>query len=179
MRSGSWTLEGFELAHFGFNAVLRDYARLGRLFAHDGAWEGRQIIPSQWMIDATTVRPSELAHIPENVRNSEAVRELADWGCLTRMHVVRLLAPRLANENHTKDVDFSPSGIRQRWDAGCANTQLAIEQAPWQGEFDPLEGIILHELRAETNIVQADGGLNPVAISRQEMQANAPRLRAS
>ena len=28
------------------------------------------------------------------------------------MHVVRLLAPRLDNEDHTKDVDFSPSGIR-------------------------------------------------------------------
>ena len=48
--------EGFEVAHFGFNAVLRDYARLGRLLAHDGAWEGKQIIPAQWMIDATTVR---------------------------------------------------------------------------------------------------------------------------
>ena len=56
-----WLLdaEGFELAHFGFNAVLRDYARLGRLLAHDGAWDGRQIIPAQWMIDATTVRPSD------------------------------------------------------------------------------------------------------------------------
>jgi CubicO group peptidase (beta-lactamase class C family) len=56
-----WLLdaEGIEVAHFGFNAVLRDYARLGRLLAHDGAWEGRQIIPSQWMIDATTVRPSD------------------------------------------------------------------------------------------------------------------------
>lgn len=51
--------EGFEVAHFGFNAVLRDYARLGRLLAHDGAWEGRQIIPAQWMIDGTTVRPSD------------------------------------------------------------------------------------------------------------------------
>ena len=61
------------------------------------------------------------------------------------MHVVRLLAPRLGNEDHTKDVDFSPSGIRQRWEAGYASTQRAIEQAPWQGEFDPLEGVILHE----------------------------------
>jgi Patatin phospholipase len=49
-----------------------------------------------------------LGHIPENVRNSEAVRELAGCGCLTRMHVVRLLAPRLANEDQTKDVDFKP-----------------------------------------------------------------------
>jgi len=51
--------EGFELAHFGFNAVLRDYARLGRLMAHDGAWDGQQIIPAQWMVDATTVRASD------------------------------------------------------------------------------------------------------------------------
>jgi CubicO group peptidase (beta-lactamase class C family) len=51
--------EGFEVAHFAFNAVLRDYARLGRLLAHDGAWEGKQIIPAQWMIDATMVRPSD------------------------------------------------------------------------------------------------------------------------
>ena len=90
-----------------------------------------------------------LGHIPENVRNSEAVRELAGYGCLTRMHVVRLLAPRLDNEDHTKDVDFSPSGIRQRWEAGYASTQRAIEQAPWEGEFDPLEGVILHEPRAD------------------------------
>jgi CubicO group peptidase (beta-lactamase class C family) len=61
-----WLLdaEGFELAHFGFNAVLRDYARFGRLLAHDGAWEGKQIIPSQWMVDATTVRPSDAYLLP-------------------------------------------------------------------------------------------------------------------
>jgi len=61
-----WLLdaEGFEVAHFGFNAVLRDYARLGRLLAHDGAWQGKEIIPAQWMIDATTVRPSDAYLLP-------------------------------------------------------------------------------------------------------------------
>jgi CubicO group peptidase (beta-lactamase class C family) len=56
-----WLLdaEGFEVAHFGFNAVLRDYARLGRLLAHDGAWEDKQVIPAPWMIDATTVRAAD------------------------------------------------------------------------------------------------------------------------
>jgi CubicO group peptidase (beta-lactamase class C family) len=56
-----WLLdaEGFELAHHGFNAVLRDYARLGRLLAHGGAWDGKQLVPAQWMIDATTVRASD------------------------------------------------------------------------------------------------------------------------
>jgi CubicO group peptidase (beta-lactamase class C family) len=56
--------EGFEVAHHGFNAVLRDYARLGRLLAHDGAWEGKQIIPAQWMWEATTTRPSDACLAP-------------------------------------------------------------------------------------------------------------------
>ena len=51
--------QGFEVAHGFFNAVLRDYARLARLLAHDGVWEGRQIIPAQHMIEATTTRPSD------------------------------------------------------------------------------------------------------------------------
>lgn len=51
--------EGYELGHFGLSATLRDYARLGRLLAHDGAWNGQQIIPAHWMIEATTVRPED------------------------------------------------------------------------------------------------------------------------
>jgi CubicO group peptidase (beta-lactamase class C family) len=57
----TWVIDaqGFEVAHGFFNAVLRDYARLGRLLAHDGAWQGKEIIPRQWMIDATSVRPGD------------------------------------------------------------------------------------------------------------------------
>ena len=50
-------------------------------------------------------------HIPPAQRNSELVRDLAGYGCVTQMHVVRLLAPRIDNENHTKDIDFSALGI--------------------------------------------------------------------
>jgi CubicO group peptidase (beta-lactamase class C family) len=64
--------EGFEVAHHAFNAVLRDYARLGRLFAHDGAWDGKQIIPAQWMIDATTTRPSDAYLAPGTTRPDAA-----------------------------------------------------------------------------------------------------------
>jgi NTE family protein len=43
---------------------------------------------------------TELAQLlPEDVRASEAAIELENYGCVTRMHVVRLLAPRLDNEN--------------------------------------------------------------------------------
>jgi hypothetical protein len=37
------------------------------------------------------------------------------------------------------------SGIRVRREAGYAATWRALERAPWRGEFDPIEGVILHE----------------------------------
>ena len=56
----SWAIDGTgqEVTFCCFNAVLRDYARLGRLLAHDGAWEELQVIPRQWLLDATTVHPT-------------------------------------------------------------------------------------------------------------------------
>ena len=88
-----------------------------------------------------------LKYVPEEVKQKPHVKELAGYSCRTRMHVVRLLAPRLDNESHTKDIDFSPAGIRMRWQAGYADTLDALEHQPWLGEWDPLEGVILHEPR--------------------------------
>jgi NTE family protein len=85
--------------------------------------------------------------LPEKEQKTEAVRELAAYGCLTRMHVVRLLAPPFEGEDHTKDIDFSPRGIRRRWEAGYTDTSRVLELAPWSGDFDPVEGFILHEAR--------------------------------
>jgi NTE family protein len=93
---------------------------------------------------------SQLAkYVPDEVRKTDLVRELAAYGCPTRMHVVRLLAPRLDNESHLKDIDFSPSGIRQRWRAGYADTCRALARAPWIGEFGLLDAVVLHEPEEE------------------------------
>lgn len=83
--------------------------------------------------------------LPKDRRQTPEAAELAAWGCPTRMHVIRLLAPALDHEDHSKDIDFSPSGIRQRREAGYADTMHALERAPWRDETDPLEGFILHE----------------------------------
>jgi CubicO group peptidase (beta-lactamase class C family) len=52
----SWIIDkgGYEAAYFGVNATVRDYARLGMLLANDGALDGRQIIPADWVRAATT-----------------------------------------------------------------------------------------------------------------------------
>jgi NTE family protein len=108
-----------------------------------------------------------VAYIPEELRASDAVRELAGYGCLTRMHVVRLLAPRVDKEDHTKDVDFSPAGIRTRWEAGYENARRAIELAPWRGEFGPLDGVILHEPPGARRVQQVLGDAT-VAVQRDD-----------
>lgn len=50
---------GQELPAMGFNATVRDYARLGRLLAHDGAWDGRQLVPREYLVKATTNDPQD------------------------------------------------------------------------------------------------------------------------
>jgi NTE family protein len=88
----------------------------------------------------------ELAgRIPEKSRMSVEVRELAAWGCGTTMHVARLNAPNLEGEDHTKDIDFTPEGIRARWQAGYADTQRMLERAPWSEPVDAAEGVVIHE----------------------------------
>ncbi len=51
----SWLVDrsGQELGFTGFNAVLRDWARVGMLLANRGAVGGRQAIPASWLRDAT------------------------------------------------------------------------------------------------------------------------------
>lgn len=83
--------------------------------------------------------------LPPEKRQSEEVAELAAYGCPTRMHVIRLLAPVLDYEDHSKDIDFSPGGIRTRWEAGYSDTIRTLEAAPWREKVDPLEGFVLHE----------------------------------
>lgn len=53
----SWSLDsagsGFEKLESGVNAVPRDYARFGYLFASEGRVDGRQVVPAEWVAEAT------------------------------------------------------------------------------------------------------------------------------
>ena len=83
--------------------------------------------------------------LPASKRNDAKVKELSSWGCGTTMHVAHLVAPRLDGEDHTKDIDFTPTGVRTRRQAGYADTMRMIERAPWRnGAADPIEGVIEH-----------------------------------
>ncbi len=93
---------------------------------------------------------SELAaRLPQEALQDNFVREMASYGCPTRMHVVRLLAPQVRGEDHAKDIDFSPGGIKTRWEAGFADANRVLKAQPWAKPVDPIEGFILHEAKAD------------------------------
>ena len=50
----STDVKGAERASAGFNATLRDYGRLGWLLANDGALNGVQILPKEYVLEATS-----------------------------------------------------------------------------------------------------------------------------
>ncbi len=56
----SWSLDsdrsGFEKMESGLNAVARDYARFGLLFARGGRADGRQVVPQTWVQQATSAQ---------------------------------------------------------------------------------------------------------------------------
>jgi CubicO group peptidase (beta-lactamase class C family) len=51
-----WQIDnkGMEAAFGGLNAVLRDYARFGRLYLNNGNWNGKQLIPAGWIKSSVT-----------------------------------------------------------------------------------------------------------------------------
>lgn len=87
----------------------------------------------------------ELANrLSESQRGDLEARELAAYGCSTRMHLVKLDAPRLETEDVYMDIDFTGAGIRARWEAGYAATQRVLEREPWQQQGEFLDGIVIH-----------------------------------
>jgi CubicO group peptidase (beta-lactamase class C family) len=53
--SGSWSLDerGFEKMESGINARAIDFAKFGWLLLNNGDWNGEQVIPSEWVIEAS------------------------------------------------------------------------------------------------------------------------------
>ena len=50
-------------------------------------------------------------------------------------------SPRLDGEDHTKDIDFTRSGIERRWKAGHDHARKVLAEKPWQGAVDTLAGV--------------------------------------
>lgn len=65
----AWLIDwsGLEAGNCCLNARLRDYGRLGMLLANDGSWNGTELVPRDFMLDAT-----DAARQPEYLRPRNA-----------------------------------------------------------------------------------------------------------
>ena len=61
--------KGMEMALGGLNATLRDFAKLGRLYLNKGNWEGKQIVPKDWVKASTSATEEHL--LPESINSSD------------------------------------------------------------------------------------------------------------
>ncbi|MEM7659358.1 MAG: serine hydrolase [Bacteroidota bacterium] len=60
---------GMEMALGGLNACLRDYAKVGQLFLHEGKWQGEQLVPAEWVRASTT---PDAPHVTPGMRDNSA-----------------------------------------------------------------------------------------------------------
>lgn len=55
----SWSIDkkkdGIEKTFCCLNARARDFAKIGRLYLNNGNWEGKQIVPKEWVVQSTKI----------------------------------------------------------------------------------------------------------------------------
>jgi CubicO group peptidase (beta-lactamase class C family) len=82
----SWSLDsekdGFELMGSGINGRAIDFAKFGRLFLHNGDWDGRQLISKQWVTESTSPDPNDqrLWHSDSEWKAMDGYYKYLWWG---------------------------------------------------------------------------------------------------
>ena len=118
--------------------MLRDYARLGLLLAHDGRRGDRQIIPTAWVHAATTV-PAESWHLKPYVATRYFGYGYQTWIFPGERRMFALLGV------HGQAIYVDPSSrlvmvhtaVREQGE----DTEETV--ALWQGVVDVVGGLIL------------------------------------
>ena len=95
--------------------------------------------------------------LPEDARNDPELREFADLGCHTTMNIVRLVYPGREWELTSKDVNFSGSMIRERWDQGVSDAKRALHHQGWLQTAPRHEAVRVHELPQSRPDQQREG----------------------
>jgi len=103
-------------------------------------------IPRQEHIHQLRRMVRELVRLmPDDLRETPEVKEIAGYGCGTFMHLVRINATPQDHEDYLRDLDFSAEGIERRWQSGYADTKRMLERRPWDAPVDQMVGVAVHD----------------------------------
>ncbi len=93
----------------------------------------------------------ELARaLPAAKRALPQMQDLAAHGCGTVMHLMNLVAPRLPDEDASKDLDFNADRIQARWQAGLEDMRRTLRRRAWDDPFDAMLGLVVHDGPGQT-----------------------------
>ena len=86
------------------------------------------------------------AMLPERSKNEHYAKQLAELGCDSTMHIVRL--PYAGRDWHmaAKDINFSKGSIGWRWEQGYQDALRAIHAAGWLAFVTEDTPLVVHEL---------------------------------
>jgi NTE family protein len=86
--------------------------------------------------------------LPPELQTAEEKQSMADLGCGTTIHIVRLAYAGRDWQMSSKDINFSRGSIEWRWEQGYSDTMRAGATEDWSA-FGPGEsGLVLHEAGA-------------------------------
>ena len=82
-------------------------------------------------------------------REDPAIKQLAALGCGHAINIVRIIMKALAEDSHSKDIDFSRSTLNARWAAGQHDVERVFQHKSWLKPPANHIGLTVHELVQE------------------------------
>ena len=74
---------------------------------------------------------SLIERLPEDLRRTKEAQFLYEFGCVTRMDIVRLSYRPVEAQGTSKDYEFSAGTMEARWAQGMQDAQSALSGSPW------------------------------------------------
>jgi CubicO group peptidase (beta-lactamase class C family) len=123
--TASWSIDatGHEVTFAYFNAIVRDWARLGLMLAHHGEWAGNNIVPRQWLM-ASLADPIEtgsaLARYGRHTWLSADLKRFFLWGLRGQYVTADPESKLVLVQTSLSSEDFLDLELSELWNAARA-----------------------------------------------------------
>ena len=87
--------------------------------------------------------------LSDEEREHPDVKRLEALGCGHTINIVRIIMKALADDNQSKDIDFSRATVDARWAAGRHDVERVFQRKSWLDIPPDHIGLIVHELEQE------------------------------
>ncbi len=99
-------------------------------------------------------------HLPAAKKSELGEQKLAELGCDSTLHIIRIPYAGRDWLMASKDINFSKGSIQWRWEQGYKDASRAIEQANWLTTVSEDTAVVVHELAPYRAVADRDAQKN-------------------